>query len=843
MFPNLKNLIKILLIVLSLLSSVNAADLYVVAVFDLKAETGVSDQDALLLSKYLRKDLAATHKITVMDRNDMKQVLTEQGQNLQDCTEEGCAVKLGRLLDSDKIIVGSISKLGGRFVLYAKMVDLETGAMMFAKDVQASDNVEDLPRYIKDLSIKIADEIQLRGKVLNITGDEVLVDLGSDVGIKQGATMMVNRQGDAIRDPMTNEVKGYNWAEVAQLRVIGFSGLSISKCQIISSKLTILPNDRVTEFAFAGIVKAKGEVVFNISPGDVYLVKDGTPSGIITVPESGRLKMQLSPGNHTFAFSRQGMRDWDTEVVVRAGETQQVQVDFRSGQSQIAEASGYGILVIRSEPSGAAVFIDGVERGPTTYQAKQIAAGTHTVEIQKPLYKPYLETITVASDDILEVSPTLEPDFGKLTINSNPSGAMVYIDGQQKGLTPHKVERFLSGEYDLRLVKQLYHENIQKFTIQAGGQTPISVDLRPAFGSLRVTSNPSGARVTVDEQFWGTTPAQKDTVLSGQHSVLVQQELFNDFEQTVTVSDGQQANVNAVLNKNFGTIDISSNPSGADIFIVGQAGKFGNTPLKRNLQPGIYRLQIQKDLYETYEQTVNLTIGDVQRINQDLVRKTGRLVIFTDPPDAEVFLDGKRLGKSPQIVKAQPTGTYEVILKMSGYGEVRKTVEVKYKEEVKIDEKITRTAYIAKMKRKKKTLIISTFAPGMGQTIASKQTAKGILYFAAFAGTSYLAYDSYSKYTDAESAYNTASENYLTATFQTTADAEFAAMQSAYDDMESFDSQHKMFLMATGGIWAWNMIDALIWGGGKAETFSHNLGDSEIQFTALYNRIGLTVKF
>jgi len=663
------------------------------------------------------------------------------------------------------------------------------------------------------------------------------------VGVKQGATLIVDRQGDAIRDPQTNEVKGYNWAEVARLRVIGFSGLSISKCQVISSKLAIQPGDWVTEYEFGGVVESKGEVAFTIEPGDVYLVKDGTPSGIIPVPSSGRLKMQLSPGSHSFNFSRQGKQDWNTEVVVRAGETKEVAVDFKSGQSQIAEASGYGILVIRSEPSGATVLIDGVERGATTYQAKQIAAGTHTVEIQKPLYKPYLETITVASDDILEVNPTLEADFGRLSINSNPSGAMVYIDGQQKGLTPYEVERFQSGEYDLRLVKQLYHENIQKFTIQAGGQTPISVNLRPAFGSLKVISNPSGARVTVDEQNWGTTPVEKDTVLSGQHRVLVQQQLFNDYEQVVAVSDGQQATVNAVLNKNFGTIDISSDPPGAEIFIAGQAGKFGNTPLKRNLQPGVYRVQIQKDLYETYEQTVNLAIGDVQRIEQDLVRKTGRLVIFTDPPDADVYIDGKNLGKSPQIVKAQPTGIYEVILKMSGYGEIRKTVEVKYKEEVKIDEKISRTAYIAKMKRKKQTLLISTFAPGMGQVIGSKQTFKGLFYFAAFSGAGYMAYDSYAKYGDAEDSYNTASQNYQTATYQTIVDAEFTNMQSAHDDMESFDQQHKMFLMAAGGIWAWNMIDAFIWGGGKAETFSYNSSDSKINLTAAPSRIGVSINF
>ncbi len=91
-----------------------AADLYVVAVFDLKPETGVSEQTAQTLSNLLRKDLAATHKMIVMDRNDMEGILKEQGRNLDECTEEGCAVELGQMLDTDKILVGNVSLLGGR---------------------------------------------------------------------------------------------------------------------------------------------------------------------------------------------------------------------------------------------------------------------------------------------------------------------------------------------------------------------------------------------------------------------------------------------------------------------------------------------------------------------------------------------------------------------------------------------------------------------------------------------------------------------------------------------------------------------------------------------------------
>ena len=249
----------VLMMFILILSSfpTEAADIYVVAIFDLKAEEGVSSQTALLLSNLLRKDLAASHKMTVMDRNDMDAILQAQGENLRDCTEEGCAVRLGKILDTDKIIVGNISMLGSRYMLYAKMVDIESGVMMFAKNVQASRDEGELVGYIAELADKISGEITLTGKVLQVSPTEVLVDLGKDVGISNGAALIVDRKGEAILDPQTGEVKGCHWDEIARLRVIGSAGESISRCQVISATAEALPGDRVREYEFGGIIEDK----------------------------------------------------------------------------------------------------------------------------------------------------------------------------------------------------------------------------------------------------------------------------------------------------------------------------------------------------------------------------------------------------------------------------------------------------------------------------------------------------------------------------------------------------------------------------------------------------------
>ena len=62
--------------------------------------------------------------------------------------------------------------------------------------------------------------------------------------------------------------------------------------------------------------------------------------------------------------------------------------------------------------------------------------------------------------------------------------------------------------------------------------------------------------------------------------------------------------------------------------------------------------------------------------------------------------------------------------------------------------------------------------------------------------------------------------------------------------MQDYDEKHRMYAMITGGIWAWNLIDVLIWGGGKAETFAET-GDENPQLAVLTlpDRVGISISF
>jgi len=97
-----------------------------VAVLDFEANNA-SAADAAVLTELVRSALVNTHAITLVDKKNMQAILSEQAFQQTGCTTEVCAVKLGRLLNVRKIIIGNYSVLGDNRYLMARVVDVETG--------------------------------------------------------------------------------------------------------------------------------------------------------------------------------------------------------------------------------------------------------------------------------------------------------------------------------------------------------------------------------------------------------------------------------------------------------------------------------------------------------------------------------------------------------------------------------------------------------------------------------------------------------------------------------------------------------------------------------------------
>jgi len=84
-------------------------------------------------------------------------------------------------------------------------------------------------------------------------------------------------------------------------------------------------------------------------------------------------------------------------------------------EDKFEEVRGSG-LAIRSNPPGARVFVDGVERGVTPVSFDNLQAGEHFIRLSKEGYKERRFNVTLHNDSRLEVSIVMEEERGLVTV-------------------------------------------------------------------------------------------------------------------------------------------------------------------------------------------------------------------------------------------------------------------------------------------------------------------------------------------------------------------------------------------------------------------------------------------
>jgi hypothetical protein len=98
-----------------------------IAILDIRSD-GCDASLARFASERLSEKVYGTGKFTLVEREQMEVILKEQGFQQSGCTEVECAVKVGKLLSVDKMILGSLGCVDG-YNLSVRMIDVESGVV------------------------------------------------------------------------------------------------------------------------------------------------------------------------------------------------------------------------------------------------------------------------------------------------------------------------------------------------------------------------------------------------------------------------------------------------------------------------------------------------------------------------------------------------------------------------------------------------------------------------------------------------------------------------------------------------------------------------------------------
>ena len=124
------------------------------AVMDLKAES-VSASDSAVISSLLRGELVKTGRFKLVEKNQMDKVLAEQAFQQTGCTSQDCAVKLGKMLNVQLMVVGEFGKLMGQSFTNVRVVNVETGEVVYADKAKGS-SADEMEYSIGGMARRIA---------------------------------------------------------------------------------------------------------------------------------------------------------------------------------------------------------------------------------------------------------------------------------------------------------------------------------------------------------------------------------------------------------------------------------------------------------------------------------------------------------------------------------------------------------------------------------------------------------------------------------------------------------------------------------------------------------------
>lgn len=204
-----------------------------------------------------------------------------------------------------------------------------------------------------------------------------------------------------------------------------------------------------------------------------------------TAPVLGEMTPEIVPGISSGAGS--------LEVSTALADTVAPQVLSESTLSPapLVEESNpsFGWLLVRSEPPGANVSIDGEDRGLTPLSLSEIPSGVYRIEISVSGYTTEQRTIEISPDETvaaisIELDPSSDSDAvlvanGALFVDSRPAGASVFLDGESVGVTPLIIQEIIVGNHEVRIIGDGYRPWLSRIRVEEGQRSRVAASLEP----------------------------------------------------------------------------------------------------------------------------------------------------------------------------------------------------------------------------------------------------------------------------------------------------------------------------------------------------------------------------
>ena len=240
-------------------------------------------------------------------------------------------------------------------------------------------------------------------------------------------------------------------------------------------------------------------------------------------------------------------------------------------------------------------------------------------------------------------------------------------------------KRMPFGQYEYRIEAPYHRAEVGLIEVKDPRNKHVKeVTLTPAYGYLEIpaTGELAGAKVFVDGKPVGTVPYKSGRMESDKkYQVRILKDMYSPITQAVTIEDGKTTKFSPTLDANFAEITLNVEEN-AEIWVNGEKKGVGTWTGK--LSSGGYEVECRKANHRSTRKEIEVTPDmNGQSLSFDAPRPImGSLDISSTPGDAEVAIDGQKVGTSPLFIERYIIGAHTVTFTRSGCKTETRTVTV-----------------------------------------------------------------------------------------------------------------------------------------------------------------------
>ena len=374
------------------------------------------------------------------------------------------------------------------------------------------------------------------------------------------------------------------------------SGVRLSSTTII---LILVASLTLAILLYQWLAKA---VIFDIQPPQASIEISGLSFNIGD-------NYLLLEGDYPLSISAPGYHSSAPSITVTEQATQSFQFELEPLP---------GNLNISSDLQDIQVTIDNQRQATAPGLIEDISRGSHQFSFSKYRYFPLSQQIEITGlGQTQDINVSLLPAWGEMTFDSQPKQADLYVDETFVGKTPISTEILETGS-TIRLELAGYKTYQEQVMVKAGTfakHPPINMII--ADGELQITTEPSAASVILDKQFIGTTPLTTELPPFKSYRLELFKEGYLKATRTLSLQPQQTTEVALSLKPNIGDIELTLNPSDAQIVVDGIPKGKGSRTLSLSAKP--HQLTIAKSGYQSKSITVTPRPEQAQALSISLL--------------------------------------------------------------------------------------------------------------------------------------------------------------------------------------------------------------------------------